>query len=180
MWIRLRGAGQNIDPDAVERVLCEVTPLVHISLTYDRPETVTQAQFSMPFAIGCMLAFGDLGVDRLNMATLTDPRLQRCMANVEMVLSQDLAKNPDVPTCCPEGAFVTIFTSNDRSYRRFNGVATGMPQKPMSDGNLERKFRNCAKTLLDTEEIDAWLDRIGAVDTLATSSELLRFCDLRR
>jgi 2-methylcitrate dehydratase PrpD len=38
---------QNIAPDTVERVLCEVTPLVHISLTYDGPETVNQAQFSM-------------------------------------------------------------------------------------------------------------------------------------
>jgi 2-methylcitrate dehydratase PrpD len=167
-------ADENIDPDAVERVLCEVTPLVHISLTHDRPETVTQAQFSMPFAIGCMLAFGGLGVDRLSAATLADSHLRRCMAKVEMVLSPDLAENPEVPTCCPEGAFVTLFTSDGRSFRRFNGAATGMPQKPMSDGDLERKFRDCAKTLLDAEEMDALLDRIRVVDTLATSSELSR------
>jgi hypothetical protein len=35
----------------------EVTPLVAASLAYDRPRTVRQAQFSMPFAVACALVW---------------------------------------------------------------------------------------------------------------------------
>ena len=52
----------KIDGADVTRVLCEVTPFVKMCLRYDDPSTPTEAQFSMPFAIGGMLAMGIIGL----------------------------------------------------------------------------------------------------------------------
>jgi 2-methylcitrate dehydratase PrpD len=166
-------AEEGIAGDDVERVLCEVTPLVAISLDHDRPRTPSEAQFSMPFAVGCMLAFGDLGLARLNPDTLADPGLSAAMAKVSMRTSPELADDPETPVKCPEGAFVTLRTKGGREIRRFNPVATGMPANPMSDEDLEGKFRDCAAFAgEDRGRADALIRRIGTVESLPRASDL--------
>ena len=44
---------------SVRKVICEVTPVVAISLVYGRPTTLQEAQFSMPFAVGAVLRAGN-------------------------------------------------------------------------------------------------------------------------
>ena len=165
-------AEHAIDPRSVDKVLCEVSRLVRISLTFERPASVSEAQFSMPFAVGCILAFGGIGVDRLSEATLADPALRAAMAKVEMREWEMSADDPEIDRTCPEGAVVTITTSDGRAFRRFNCAATGMPANPMPGAELEAKFRACAGPVLSDEQAEAWLARICAVEALPTLARL--------
>ncbi len=129
--------------DDVVSVTCEVPPLVAMSLVHNNPKTPREAQFSMPFAVGCILAFGEISLDHLNLATLADQRLHSAMDKVEMHLSEELANDPTVAQRCPEGAYVVFDLADGRRLRDFLPRPTGMPGNPVSDEALEDKFRDC-------------------------------------
>jgi 2-methylcitrate dehydratase PrpD len=135
-------ADNKLDPLDIAHVRCEVPHLVKISLIHDRPVVASQAQFSMPFAVGCMLAFGQLGPEQISDATLENSVLQDAMAKVEMVEADDL-NGPDFQPHFPESARVTLSMAGGDEFSGFLGAATGMPSNPMSDDELSEKFKNC-------------------------------------
>ncbi len=136
-------AENKLDPADIKSVRCEVPHLVKISLVHDKPSTPSQAQFSMTFAVGCILAFGKIGPDQITPETLEDKALQMAMAKVEMVEADDL-NGPDFQPQFPECARVTIAMASGDAFTGFLGAATGMPSNPLADDELSGKFRTCA------------------------------------
>ena len=135
-------AEHKLDRAQIKDVRCEVSHLVQVSLVHDRPATPAQAQFSMPFAVGCILAFGKLGPDQITGETLAGKALQDAMAKVVMVEADDL-NGPDHQPHYPECARVTISMLGGDVFTGFLGAATGMPENPLSDDALSEKFRAC-------------------------------------
>lgn len=135
-------AENKLERAEIRSVRCEVSHLVKISLVHDEPATPTEAQFSMPFAVGCILAFGHLGPEQITPETLGDTALQEAMARVEMVEADDL-NGPEFQPAFPECARVIISTSAGDEFTGFLGAPTGMPSNPMSDDELSGKFRTC-------------------------------------
>ena len=129
----------GLEGERIRQVVCEVPPLVATSLVYDRPGNVQEAQFSMPFAVGTMLARGQLGVEDLTVKALSDPRVQSAMSKVDMRRVDSLED-----AAAPEGARVTLVTDDGGKVAEYLGVPTGMPLNPMSDGQLQEKFLRCA------------------------------------
>ncbi len=124
-------------------VTCEVPPLVGISLVYNNPKSIREAQFSMPYAIGCILAYGDLKLDHLTAAVLAEAKLQQQMQKVTMHVREQLKIDDSVDQSCPEWAGVTITTSSHEQFSDFLGRPTGMPGNPISTQALVGKFRDC-------------------------------------
>ncbi|MCZ6797378.1 MAG: MmgE/PrpD family protein [Gammaproteobacteria bacterium] len=133
----------HLDSSEIVGVVCEVPPLVTISLVYSNPESIRQAQFSMQFAIGCILAHGDIKLDHLTEEVLTDPELQLQMEKVTMQVPDYLANDDTVHQRCPEGAGVTITTRSSEQFSDFLDRPTGMPGNPVSTPVLVEKFRDC-------------------------------------
>ena len=146
----------------VREVVCEVTPTVAISLVHDRPATPQEAQFSLPFAVGAILAHGRLDIDSLKPDVLADPALRREMAKVVMVRDDTLHADN-----APEGARVTIHLHNGKVVSDYLGIPSGMPANPMSDPDLRRKFMRCCEagglTQATADALHAQLDRIESV-----------------
>lgn len=137
----------DISGDDVERVICEVTPLVHISLRYDRPQSPTEAQFCLPFAVGCVLAFGEVGVQQLRPQVIFDERLAGAMNCVTMIGRESVASLGFNEQDHPEGAVVTVVTRDGRRLCRSKGAATGMPTNPATTKQLLTKFMKCTAHL---------------------------------
>jgi 2-methylcitrate dehydratase PrpD len=163
---------EGLTANDVARVLCEVTPLVHVSLRYNRPTTVQEAQFSMPFAIGCILAYGALDVRLLSRETLSDQSLRSQMDKVEMQESKDFTTDAAFLERCPEGARVTVETHDGRQISRVQGAATGMPQNPMSEAQLAEKFLHGACRVLPPDAARALLSRIHHLERLKSAAAL--------
>ena len=137
-----------------------------ISLVHDRPATPSEAQFSMPFAVGCILAFGKLGPDQITGETLAGKALQDAMAKVVMVEADDL-NGPDYQPHYPECARVIISMLGGEIFTDFLGAPTGMPENPLSDDALSEKFRACTA-------FAGWPDEIGiGANRLADEIEVL-------
>ena len=144
---------------SVHKVICEVTPVVAMSLVYDRPATLQEAQFSMPFAVGAMLARGELGIGSLTGETLSDSRVRDAMDKVEMRRVDSLHTD-----AAPEGARVTLITAEGNKIQEYLGQPTGMPGNPLTDERLHEKFLRCAET--------GGIDDLRARDLLAHLEEL--------
>lgn len=152
-----------LDRVAVATVACAVTPMVAECLPYARPASVAQAQFSLPFAVGCMLAFGALTPDQLRDEVLADPRLARAMAKVSMAVDPALVATPEDRRDRPEASIVAIAMEDGRRLVRRIDAATGMPANPMPDAVLDAKFRRCAGTVLSPADAEALLARLRGI-----------------
>jgi 2-methylcitrate dehydratase PrpD len=156
----------------ISKVLCEVPPLVTVSLVYPEPANITQAHFSMPFALGCIMAYGHLGVAQLQEHTLNESALQKEMQKVEMI-ETDLLSVPEYDRANhPEAAIVTVTTKSNEKIRLFNGAATGMPIKPMSIDDLSDKFIACTKNQLRQGAASALLNRLWTLEEAGSICEL--------
>ena len=150
--------------DVVE-VTCDVTPTVAISLVHNRPTSPQEAQFSMPFALGAILAYGDLGISSLNAKFLADPVLRQAMAKITMVRDDALHTE-----AAPEGAKLTIRTRDGRTISGYLGVPKGMPANPTSDRELAEKFRGCCEVGgLGRAETDRLHQHLSVLETAATA-----------
>lgn len=162
----------NLSADDVTNVRCEVTPDVGYYMPFTRPETVTQAQFSLPFCLACALANGDLTVSHLCMETLADPRLVHQMAKVETVLSEELAGRAAGDTEYDQPAILTVTTADGRKIRKAVPAPTGVPVRPMSDRQLDDKFHGCAADVIGEAGAARLLDRIRRIETLPAATDL--------
>ncbi|MGH9208490.1 MAG: MmgE/PrpD family protein [Acidimicrobiales bacterium] len=154
----------DLADDDVEHVHCDVTPLVDLSLAYDRPRTPTERQFSMQFAIGCILLFRDLRPEMLDGLPASDPRLYKALRKVSMTRSETLFASGQDKRDFPEGASVTVTTRDGRRISRRKGAATGMPTNPMSEQRLREKFHACASWTLSSGDVQSLLGRLAVLD----------------
>ena len=133
----------GLSPNDIRRVVCRVPRLVRISMIYDIPQTPQQAQFSLPFCVGCALTHGDIVPGHISPLTLSDPGLTEQMAKVVVEEDPSLAEG-HLALRYPECAVVRLELNNGRVFEDFLGEPTGMPGNPLSDEALMEKFRACA------------------------------------
>lgn len=164
----------DLDRQQISRVRCEVPNLVKISLVHDDPATPAQAQFSMPFAVGCVLAFGSLGPEHIAQDVLADDALRSAMSKVEMVEADDL-NGPDYQPHFPECARVTIEMADGTRVTEFLGAPTGMTENPMSDAQISGKFRRCAAFAgWNDDRIEATLAGLWDIESAPRVTGLIR------
>jgi 2-methylcitrate dehydratase PrpD len=143
---------ERIERSNIARVYCDVTKHIGSNLAFPRPVTVTEAQFSMPFAIGCVLAHGRFTADLLNDEMLKQPAVQAAMEKVEMRVSPEL-DTEEVRRDGPEASEVTIETTDGHRLSLLQLAATGKPNNPVSDTLLDRKFRNNLAAFAEPDQI---------------------------
>jgi len=163
---------EGLNGDAIEAVICEVPNLVNFSLAFPSPAAVTEAQFSMPYIIGCLLTFGRFGVEELRAELLADERLIKAMAKVRMIEDETLTTQSEAGEIGPECARVIITTTDGRTFDAFNSVAIGAPSKPMSRDALDEKFLALAAHGGHADEAQDWLAGLYDIETSERSLNL--------
>ncbi|TBU90053.1 MmgE/PrpD family protein [Stutzerimonas kirkiae] len=162
-----------LDARRVLAIEVRATALVLRSLPYAQPQSAQQAQFSMPFALACILRFGDIGPQHLRPSVFADEAHRRLMARVELALDEALEGRPDRLQACPEGARLRVRLDDGQVLETQCLAATGMPQRPFSEARLWHKFRLCGRFAgLPDEATRALFERLGQLETLPTSNFL--------
>jgi 2-methylcitrate dehydratase PrpD len=158
--------GRGLDPETIEAIHCEVptgeeTLICEPWMEKVRPSTAYQAKFSLPYALGALLADGAVTV-----ATFEGPARAQVCARADLVTWSPMADG-DFPN--RYGARVTVTTrSNDRVTAEVEDVR-GTPGRPFSEGEALRKFYDCAAPVL----CDAAPERLAeAVDQLHRAQDL--------
>ncbi len=121
-----------------------------------RPETRETADHSIPFVVACALRFGTVEPAHFEDDVLRDPALLDLMQRIEVV------QDPECDAAWPEAILniLTVQTSDGREHTATVPYYTGHFKKPMTDTDIEDKFRRLTTGLLDESRQQAALDRL--------------------
>lgn len=126
------------------------------------PESIVDAQFSMPFGAAVAATDGAAGLDQFTIEKIRSPRVRELMAKVELV--KDARLEATFPKEWP--ARVTIQTEDGRSLERFVRYPKGDPENPLTWDEMTAKFRSLAVALPEAR-CSAIIDAISSAKPAA-------------
>lgn len=127
-----------------------------------RPQTRETADHSLPYVIACALQYGSLEPSHFDEEMLGRPELVDLMQKVQVEQSQEAEE------AWPEAILniLTVERQDGRSYTARVPYYQGHYKRPMSDGDLEDKFRGVTRGLLNTRQQDAVIEAVWALDEI--------------
>lgn len=153
--IRELRANDDITPTAITGVRIGTFSLAS-KLDRVAPTTLMEAQFSLPFAAATTLLYGTVDLPSLDEPRLLDPEVQRLSRLVE-VYTDDAAQEAYPKQ---RAAAVSITLSDGTVFQRRVEQPLGEPDNPLSDREIEEKFRNLAAPVLGVQRVDEVLAQI--------------------
>jgi 2-methylcitrate dehydratase PrpD len=163
-------ASQRLGVSDIRQIVCDVPALVIQNLVHDLPSTPQQAQFSMPFALACSSVSGDLTLDSLSQATLEEARIHALMRRIGMHTSERWTDA--LLSAAPEGAWVKVLTHDGRTFERFCARHRGSSTLPLTADELHRKFHQCARRVLASDEANGLLETLERLQALPGTRSL--------
>jgi 2-methylcitrate dehydratase PrpD len=134
----------SIAPESVEAVELTVGPLVGRLTAIREPRTGLEGKFSVYHAAAAAIVHGAAGEAQFSDACVLDPRVVAVRGRVT---------TREDPAIGRTEARVTIRTRGGRSFERHVEHALGTLARPMSDADLEAKFRGLAGAMLPAAAI---------------------------
>lgn len=114
------------------------------------PETTSQAQYSLPFAVAVQAVYGRIGVEHISGSGLSDPAVANLMSRITVAESEHHSVR------FPEGrwADVTIRTTDGRVLKSGDIHARGGPEAPMTRDDVIAKYTQFAAPVLGQDRAD--------------------------
>ncbi|WP_170425879.1 MmgE/PrpD family protein [Ruegeria arenilitoris] len=120
------------------------------------PETTSQAQYSLPFAVAVQAIYGRIGVEHISGVGLSDPTVAAMLPRIHV---REDARHS---TRFPKGrwAEVTLETTDGRNLTSGDIHARGGPEGPFSKEDVIAKYTDFAVPVIGQERADAIRDAI--------------------
>jgi len=161
----------DLDANSIESVVVRTDPETHssrysVSSGVVQPQQQVEAQFSLPYLIGCALALGGVGIDQIN--TFDDPKVLAAASQVQAESREGALKGwAEIEVVCAGGATSSVTV----------GPLLGSPDNPLTREQLEVKFRDCAAHALEPvgeTSVDRIISLIMGPDAMGDSRELIK------
>jgi len=128
-----------------------------------RPESVVDAQFSMPFGAAVAVVCGAAGLDQFTLERVRSADVKDVMEKV--VLIRDARIEETFPREWP--ARVTIHLRDGQTHEKFIRYPKGDPENPLSWDEMTAKFKALAGTVLSPERCEEVIQGVFAEDLAA-------------
>jgi 2-methylcitrate dehydratase PrpD len=158
-------ASHGIDPGRVHSVKLGIPTVARDIVAEPRaekrsPANVVDAQFSLPFGAAVALLEGRAGLTEYSELTISSTAVQKLMKRVEHVV------DPALDAVFPDEwlAWAEITTDDGQVWRSDIAAPKGDPLNPVSDEELEAKFRDLVKSALAPDDSSAVLAAVGGID----------------
>ncbi|MEM6481091.1 MAG: MmgE/PrpD family protein [Pseudomonadota bacterium] len=140
-----------------------------VALYPGMPQTTSQAQYSLTFAVAAQIVHGHIGLAQISGAGLVDPAVAR------LVEATDMVAEPRHEARFPEGRWADVsFTLRDGRVIKSGDVhARGGPERPFSSDDIRRKYKEFAGDSLGRTRASALAEAI-----LALTQEGSTFADV--
>jgi 2-methylcitrate dehydratase PrpD len=124
------------------------------------PRTVVDAQFSMPFGAAVAMLYGRAFLDQFTLENVTSKKIRQVMGKINCV------SDPDLETEFPKKwkARVTVETTSGQTFTQRIEYPKGDPENPLTQDELEDKFRVLTKSVYRQEKADAIIEDIKNLD----------------
>ena len=162
---------EGVTPAAVESITARVHPLVLELVNRQHPSVGLEGKFSFHHSMAVGLVDGAASPTQYTDAKVTDPIITS--------LRQRISATVD-PSVAEDAAVVTLVLRDGHSYTETVPHATGAPENPMTDAQLEAKFRALAGDVLPRERVERLLVLLWELDKVTDVREVLALTRARR
>ncbi|PIW27395.1 MAG: 2-methylcitrate dehydratase [Rhodospirillales bacterium CG15_BIG_FIL_POST_REV_8_21_14_020_66_15] len=133
------------------------------------PQTPYEAKFSLPYCCAAALVWGSVRMAAFTPERLNDPQVRALMPLI------GLKTDPERQAAFPalRSANVEIETIDGRVLTHFAPTRKGDPDAPLSDAELEDKFRELASDVLGQAGAESLLAAIWSIDAMGNSRDLV-------
>jgi len=147
----------HIEPDQIEAVHIRTSPLVPELTAIRKPHTGLEGKFSIFHAAAAALVTGAAGEPQFADAAVRDPQVVAVRERVSFAADPGIRKLE---------AYVAITLRGGRKVEQHVEHALGTLERPMSDADLEQKFRSLAADVLPAAQIDRLIAACWQLETL--------------
>jgi 2-methylcitrate dehydratase PrpD len=162
--IRLREA-HGLTPSMISRIDVDIHPIV-MELTAKRtPSTGLEGKFSVYYAAAIGIVAGVAGEPQFSDAAVRDP--------VTVALRDKVEPRID-PALNQDQARVRITLTDGRVVEQFVEHAIGSVENPMTDGQLEAKFKDLVAGIIPSARVQPLIDLCWGVDSLQNAGDIAR------
>lgn len=155
-------AEQYLDSSEIESVELRVAPLVLDLCNQRNISTGLEGKFSIYHAAGHSLVRKRSTLAEFTDEAINDPAIVAMRAKVSVVADTSVSE---------DGVVVAVTTKSGTVIRKSLEMSIGNIKKPLSDKQLEAKFRDQA-TVLAKDRVDTLIDRLWSIDTIGNAGEL--------
>lgn len=156
---------KKFDPSEIESVEISVDSVTPTVLIYSQPMNGLEGKFSLHYCAAAALAFGYVGIDTFEPATMSSPEVQRILPLVKMRADNRLGVEAPPLT----EARVSLRLSGGRTFERFARGARGYPDRPASSEERDSKFMSCACRVVP---VDVAAESLGFLRSLENSDSV--------
>jgi 2-methylcitrate dehydratase PrpD len=156
-------AEQNLDPDEIETVELRVAPLVLDLCNQREIKTGLEGKFSIYHAAGHALVRKRSSLSEFTDEAVNDPAIAAMRARVRPVADASVSE---------DGVVVELTLKSGRHIRKALDMSIGNIRKPLTDQQLESKFRDQVR-VLDAQRVDSLIDRLWSIDTIGNVQEIV-------
>jgi len=124
--------------------------------------SLSQATYSIPFAVAVCICFGNAWIDQYVAENLTDPRI------VDLAQKVDTCVDPELEALYDEKwpAIVEIEMNDGTVYSERHDIMKGEPEYPVTDAELKTKFLSLMGKGFPVEEAQEIWDMIFSMEIL--------------
>jgi 2-methylcitrate dehydratase PrpD len=160
----------DLDIEAIERVEVHASSFV-VELGAKIPQTLVDAQGSIPFCISLALVFKKAGIDEFNLENLNDPKIISLSKKVSLHIDPQFEKKfrENEQSAWSSKVKITLASGKELSYTAI--YPSGDPENPIPEEELINKFNDMTSHALQKINIQRLQDIIfefEKVDDLST------------
>lgn len=127
---------------------------------YENPASAMEARFSLKYVIATALTHGSVRLAAFAAPRLGNADTRALMQRIETVLDPEL----DAAFPARRAARVTLTARDGRAETFLQPTRKGDPDAPLSDAELEDKFRELAEAVIGAPEARALLERLWVLE----------------
>ncbi len=146
----------GVAADDVESVSARVHPLVLELMDRPNPRVGLEGKFSHQHSMAVGLIDGGAFPEQYTDERVLDPAVAALRDKIRATVDASVAE---------DAAEVTVTLRDGRSITESVAHATGAPENPMTDAQLEQKFRTLAHRVLSQSQADELLAALWVLDT---------------
>lgn len=149
----------------IERIEVRVHPLVLELTGKTAPRTGLEGKFSVYHSAAVAILDGAAGERQYSDAAVNDPRAVALRGRVTATADRSVREDE---------AHVVIVTADGRRHEKHVAHAIGSLEKPMSDGDLDEKFRSLAVENLPAAQVSRLISLCRSMEGLTDAGEIAR------
>jgi 2-methylcitrate dehydratase PrpD len=160
---------RNLRLEDVDAIHLRVTPTAPGQGMNYSPDSPLSARLSIPYCVSRAAADGYVAMDQFQDEKIKEPRVQSFMKRV--TLESVPAFNEKYPGTL--AAELEIRTKDGKRYQGESIYPKGHPRNPMTEEEIQEKFRRLALNTLSRTQIDRIVETVFRLDKLKSAGELV-------